>query len=100
MLSAVALYDVSIFALLFWTASGWMLSDKGVREMLFGDIEFSVFVFKFVCVVGGSVGLFAYTCWKLCRHEGHGIPVREKEKWEIAFENWLRERGGSGYDRL
>jgi hypothetical protein len=68
--------------------------------MLFGEIEFSVFVFKFVCVVGGSVGLFAYICWKLCRHEGYGIPVREKEKWEIAFENWLREHGNHELNQL
>ena len=67
---------------------------------LFGDSELLVLVIKFVCVVGVSVVLFAYACWGLYRHEAHFVPVRKKEKWEIAFENWLREHGNRGLNRF
>ena len=68
--------------------------------LLFGDCEFTVLVIKFVCVVGLAAVLFIYACWKLYRHEERVVPVREKEKWEIAFENWLREHGNRGLHRL
>ncbi|SHH89628.1 hypothetical protein SAMN05720761_13810 [Fibrobacter sp. UWCM] len=34
------------------------------------------------------------------RHEAHVVPVHKKEKWEIAFENWLREHGNRGLNRF
>ena len=61
--------------------------------LLFGDCELTNFAVKFVCVVGFAAALFVYACWKLYRHEGRLVPVREKERWEIAFEKWLREHG-------
>lgn len=68
--------------------------------LLFGDSEFAILVIKFVLVVGISAALFIYACWKLYRYEGRLVPVREKEKWEVAFENWLREHGNRGAHRL
>lgn len=67
---------------------------------LFGDCELPVLVVKFICIVGMSVALFVFACWKLYRHQPDVVPVRKKEKWEIAFENWLREHGKHGMRRM
>ena len=67
---------------------------------MFGDTDFYVLFVKFVCVVGVAIILFVFVCWELYHHQPDIVPARKKEKWEIAFENWLREHGNQGMKRL